>query len=429
MNASRMSSAWGKIADVKRIERVRLYPTNRQAARLRFALDVTRDLYNAALQQRRDTYRLRGVAVSAKMQYAELTALRKPIQRLDTRLAAVYRECEDAVLHRLDLAMQAFFRRCKRHETPGFPRFKGRERWRQLTFPHGDRALRFDVRHGRVFVPGIGLVKLRKGRAVPSFGRAWLVVRNDRWHACFECERVPVQGPLDLRRVVGVDRGVHVLAALSDGTLIGNAAIGEKRANATKRLQRDLDAASQYVGSGRTRRCMNRRDPKRIAAAKRLARAKEREANARRDHAHKAARRIVNAGAVIALEALRLRSMTRSAKGTPEQPGRNVAAKAGLNRVMLDAGFGLLAQLIEGKAEEAGRLVVRVDPRFSSQACSRCWHVAKESRRRRRFVCVACGSTLHADVNAALVIRGRAQSALRSLPHAGSEPVALHDAA
>jgi putative transposase len=109
---------------VKRIERIKLYPTPRQQAALRFMLDVTRELYNAALQERRDAYRLRGVSISAKMQYAELTALRKPIHRLDSRLAAVYRECEDAVLHRLDLAMQAFFRRVTRGQTPGFPRFK-----------------------------------------------------------------------------------------------------------------------------------------------------------------------------------------------------------------------------------------------------------------------------------------------------------------
>src|SRR5450755_5124280 len=91
------------VVKVKRIERVRLYPTRVQVDALCFMLDVTRELYNAALQERRDAYRMRGVSISAKQQYAELTALRKPIFRLDSRLAAVYRECEDAVLHRLDL--------------------------------------------------------------------------------------------------------------------------------------------------------------------------------------------------------------------------------------------------------------------------------------------------------------------------------------
>jgi putative transposase len=112
------------LAVVKRIERIRLYPRRRQAAALAVVLDVTRDLYNALLQQRRDAFRLRKVRVTAKMQYAELTELRAE----DERLRAVYREAEDAVLHRLDLAMAAVFRRCKRGEKAGYPRFKSRRR-------------------------------------------------------------------------------------------------------------------------------------------------------------------------------------------------------------------------------------------------------------------------------------------------------------
>ena len=152
---------------MKRIERIRLYPTPAQAKRLAFMLDVTRQLYNALLQQRRDAYRRR-ICVSGKMQYAELTCLRAE----DARIAAVYRECQDAVLHRLDLAFAAFFRRCKRGEVPGYPRFKVAARWAQLEFPHGDRALKFDADRGRVRIPGIGAVRLRKGRTVPAFGRA-----------------------------------------------------------------------------------------------------------------------------------------------------------------------------------------------------------------------------------------------------------------
>jgi putative transposase len=104
--------------------------------------------------------------------------------------------------------------------------------------------------------------------------------------------------------------------------------------------------------------------------------------------------------------------MTRSACGTLEQPGRNVAAKAGLNRALLDAAFGLLQQLIVSKAEEAGITVAVVDAHYSSQECWRCHHVAAESRVRRRFHCVACGYTVHADVNAALVMTGPVRSRL-----------------
>jgi putative transposase len=149
----------------------------------------------------------------------------------------------------------------------------------------------------------------------------------------------------------------------------------------------------------------------------RLARAKEREANARLDALHKASRAIVDSADVIGAEKLNLRGMTRSAKGTIQKPGKNVAAKAGLNRALLDAGFGILRRLIGEKAESAVRRVVDVDARYSSQECSSCGTIAAKSRRRRRFVCIACGFARHADLNAALVIRGRAQLALTSEPY------------
>jgi putative transposase len=164
---------------------------------------------------------------------------------------------------------------------------------------------------------------------------------------------------------------------------------------------RTLDKATVKDAQGRP---TNWKDPKRIAAVQRLARAK-------------AAHRIVASADVIGVEKLNLRGMTRSAKGTIEEPGRNVAAKSGLNRAMLDAGFGILRRLIGEKAERAVRRIVDVDARYSSQTCGHCLHVAAESRRRRRFVCVACGFMLHAVLNAALEIRRRAQLALTSEPY------------
>jgi putative transposase len=400
---------------VKRIERVRLYATPRQLERLQFMLDVTRELYNALLEQRREAYKRRGVRVSAKQQYAEITALRKA----DARLRAVYRECQDAVLHRLDLAFAAFFRRLARGRTPGYPRFKPRSRWAQLEFPHGDRALKFNAVQTKVFVPGVGAVRLRKGRAVPALGRAWLVCKNERWYACFECEREAQPAPRP-EETLGIDRGVHVLAACSDSRLVRNPRVLEKARLQIERLQR---VVARRKRGGRNRR----------KAVRRLARLHEHVANRRRDAMHKAARKIINAApSSIVLEKLNVCAMTRSARGTVEQPGRNVAAKAALNRAMLDASFGLLQQLIVSKAEEAGITVVAVDARYSSQECWRCHHVAAESRVRRRFRCVACGFTVHADVNAALVLTRRAESRpagrggasahlddLRRLPDAG----------
>jgi putative transposase len=410
---------------MKRVEGVRLYPSARQCEHLQFMLDVTRELYNALLEQRRGAYKRRGIRVTARQQYAEITALR----RSDKRLRAVYRECLDATLHRLDLAFQAFFRRCARGETAGYPRFKARTRWAQLEFPHGNRALKFDETQSKVVVPGVGAIRLRKGRAVPAFGRAWLVCKNERWYACFECERGSERAARPDRKL-GIDRGVHVLAACSDGRLLRNPRVLRKARLQLERLQRTV---ARRKRGGRNRR----------KAVARLARLHEHVANLRRDAMHKATRKIVDgAPSTIVLENLSVRGMTRSARGTLEQPGRNVAAKAALNRAMLDASFGLLRQMIESKAEEAGITVVVADPRYSSQECWRCRHVAAESRVRRRFRCVVCGFALHADVNAALVLTRRAKSRpagrggalahlndLRRLPDAGEKPVTLHDVA
>lgn len=265
-------------------------------------------------------------------------------------------------------------------------------------------------------MPGVGSVRLRKGRVVPDFGRAFMVKKNGRWYAVFECRRDPE--PLATTgRIIGVDRGVHVLAATSEGVQIANGAFAERHRRVVKSHRLSLDRVSVKDAAGC---CLNREAPARRAAVRRLARAKEREANARLDALHKAARRLVDRADVVALEALDLRAMTRSAKGTIEHPGRNVRAKSGLNRVILDAGFGILRRLVGEKAANAVRMVIDVDARYSSQTCGRCLHVSAKSRRRRRFCCVSCGWSNHADVAAALEIRRRAELRPTSASPSGS---------
>jgi putative transposase len=390
------------------LHKVRLYPTCTQVRALTEMLRVTRELYNALLQQRRDYWTTRRISCTWKKQYAEITELRA----FEPRFAAVYRECQDATLRRADLAFAAFFRRVRSGENPGYPRFKPARRWNQLEFPDGDRALRFDAQQQRVVVPGVGRVRLRKGREVPEFGRAFIVTKNGRWYAVFEGHREVCPMP-STGAEVGLDRGIRVLAALSDGRLIPNLRTGSRRSAGIERHARKLDALSEKDVVGHVR---NRRDPARVAAARRLARAREREANARRDWLHKKSREIVNAYDRIAIEDLRVQSMTRSARGTVEARGTNVRAKAGLNRALLDAGFGMLGTLIREKAEHAARVVVGFDPRNSSRTCAECAHVAKESREGARFVCVSCGHQADADVNAARIILLRAQLAPTRAP-------------
>ena len=291
--------------------------------------------------------------------------------------------------------MAAFFRRCRSGEKPGFPRYKAAARWRQLEYPHGDRALKLDSSQKRVRIPGVGNVRLRKGRTVGPFGRAWLVRKCGRWYAQFEVERAG-QALAPTGRSVGLDRGITVLMATSDGMLIDNPCHIE-------RARLELERAQRVVAK-RRRGGANRR--KAVAT---LARLHEKIARQRRDYAHKKSRELVDVYDRLALEKLEVRHMTRSAKGTLHAPGRNVAAKAGLNRALLDAGFGLIARLIVEKAESAARSIAFVDPRFSSQECAGCGHIAAANRCGIFFECSSCARRDHADVNAARVILKRAQ--------------------
>ena len=384
------------------MHKVRLYPRPAQERALGHALHLTRNLYNAALDQRRYEYRAHGRSISAKMQYAELTALRA--ESLGD--AGIYRELQDAVLHRLDVSMRAFFRRCKSGETPGFPRFKNDARWNQLEFPHGDRAVKLDDHQAKVRIPGVGMVRLRKGRIVPlNYGRVFLTRKNERWYAVFECKR-EVAPLAPTGKTLGIDAGITALLATSDGELIENPRhCARNRAN-VERASVALDAVTIKDARGH---CLNRHDARRQAKVRALARSKEREANARRDFLHKLSGQLVRENDGIAMEALKLKNMTRSAKGTINEPGNNVAAKSGLNRAMLDTGFGILRQMIIEKAEWAARMIAVVDPKYTSQTCFVCKHRATKNREGTRFVCVACGHRDHADVNAARNILAKAE--------------------
>ena len=153
------------------------------------------------------------------------------------------------MLHRLDLAFAAFFRRPGSSEAPGYPRFKPGHRWKQLEFPHGDRALRLNVNQDRVRIPGVGTVRLRKVREIPAFGRAFVVEKNGRWYDVFECRREPEALP-STGRVLGVDRGVHVLCATSGGELIADVRAHERHRRVVTRLARELDEVRSKMRLG-----------------------------------------------------------------------------------------------------------------------------------------------------------------------------------
>jgi transposase len=270
-----------------------------------------------------------------------------------------------------------------------------RPTWRKAEQDEGFRIVavgpgdvrRLNRRHAVVKVPKAGWVRFRWSRPVIEGAKSFRVTRDrsGRWHIAFAVAPEPVSGP-GTGEIVGVDRGVAVSAALSTGEMLHCPALTPREAHRLRSAERKL--ARSRSGSGR-----------RGKVKARVARLKARETDRRKDWAEKTSTDLARRFDVIRVEDLKIPNMTRSAKGTAEAPGVNVAAKAGLNKAIHANGWGLLVRRLEDKAP--GR-VEKIPPAHTSQRCSACGHTARESRESQAaFLCVACGYAANADVNAA----------------------------
>jgi putative transposase len=257
-----------------------------------------------------------------------------------------------------------------------------------------------------VWIPKVGWVRFRWSRQIPDATKSFRVNRDraGRWHVAFAVIPPPIDGP-GTGEVVGVDRGVAVSAALSTGERLSVPGLREGEAKRLRRLQRRL---------ARAKRGSNRR--KRVKTG--IARIKTRETDRRKDWVEQTSTRLADDFDLIRVENLKIRAMVRSARGTVAAPGRNVRAKAGLNRSIHAAGWGLLVTRLEHKAP--GR-VEKIDPAYTSQICHACGHCAAENRESQAvFRCRACGHVDHADVNAAKnIAAGRAVTARGALQPPG----------
>jgi putative transposase len=368
------------------MSRYRLLPTPAQQAVLRDHCGHARYMWNLAVEQHAHWHPGRKGAPGYLEQCRQLTAARAE----NPWLAAGSQTVQQQALRDFARAMTAFF-------DPANP--AGRPSWRKAGRDEGFRIVgrrrQWDVRRvsrhvGQVWVPKAGWVRFRWSRAVPPDVKSYRVTRDraGRWHVAFAAIPGPVPAP-GTGQAVGIDRGVAVAAALSTGELLHCPALAARERTRLRRLQRRL---------ARARRGSNCRG--RVKHA--IARLRVRETDRRKDWAEKVSTDIARRFDVIRVEDLQIGNMTRSAKGTPENPGRNVRAKAGLNRGILRSGWGLLVRRLADKAP--GR-VEKVSPAFTSQRCSACGQVDRDSRESQAvFRCTACGFAGHADVNAAINI-------------------------
>lgn len=368
---------------MNRTFRYRLYPTRKQEAALGEMLRDHCTLYNAALQERRDAYRMRGASIRYGMQSGQLKDIRNDDPHGQGRWSF---SSQQQTLRRLDKAFAAFFARVKRGEKPGYPRFRSFRRFDTVTVIDGDGGKWFG---NAVRVQGIGHVKVKLHRPVRGAVKQFSVTRLGRhWYVNVTCVDVPTQPRPLTGASVGLDRGVTHLVADSDGGFVDNIRPLQAARDRLAATQRDL--ARKKRGSHRRRK-----------AVAHLAVLHRKVGDVRRDHLHKVARTYVNAYDLIVVEDLKIKNMTRSASGTVDAPGTNVAQKSGLNRNILDAGWGVLLDLIWQKAEEAVVEVVEVNPRNTSRTCHACGHVTAENRAGEAFRCQRCGYSAHADTNAA----------------------------
>jgi len=367
------------------MSRYRLLPSPAQEAVLQVHCAHARYVWNLAVEQHAHWHPGRKGAPGFVEQCRQLTAARVE----HPWLAAGSQKVQQQALRDFAQAVAAFL-------DPGNP--ARRPSWRKAGRNEGFRVValrpgqvrRLSRNTGEVWVPKAGWVRFRWSRAVPAGVRSYRVTmdRAGRWHLAFAAIPAPVPAPGN-GQAVGIDLGVAVSAALSTGELLLVPSLTGRERARLRRLERKL---------ARTKRGSKRRTRVRLA----LARLRARETDRRKDWAEKASTAIARRFDLIRVEALQIPGMTRSAKGTVADPGRNVRAKAGLNRGILRSGWGLLVHRLADKAP--GR-VEKVNPAFTSQRCSACGQVGPKSRESQAvFRCTACGYAANADVNAAINI-------------------------
>jgi putative transposase len=350
----------------------RIYPTKKQQRLLESQLEECRWLYNHLLEKRREVYEQTGKGLTCYEQQATYPMLKQERPSLDI----VHSQVLQNVAVRIDLAMKAFFRRCKAGENPGYPRFKGRNRYNSLTFPQVPSGC--SLKDGKLFVSKVGHVKIVLHRSLKGTPKTCTISRSStgKWYACFSCEVEPERLPENTKSV-GIDVGLKTFATFSDGQQIENPRFFRTEEKALAKVQRKHAQLDKGTAQRRTHR-------------KVVARVHERIKWRRQNFTHQHSRKVVNHFGIMCVEDLSVNRMIHT----------HCLAKS-----IADASWSAFLAQLSAKAEEAGRQLVKVNPAYTSQTCSQCGHRHKMPLSERIFACPCCSAHLDRDLNAALNIR------------------------
>ncbi|HEY6285958.1 MAG TPA: transposase [Ktedonobacteraceae bacterium] len=375
----------------------RLYPNKEQEHTLFWTLTRCRELYNAALSERRDAYRMAGKSISYYEQKRDLPEV-KAILRPEYQ--GIHSQVLQDVLLRLDKAFNAFFRRVVHGEKPGYPRFQGRSRYASFTYPQGGYSL--SEKH--VTLSKIDTIKIKLHRPIEGkIKNCTIKYEAGQWYCVFSCEcEAPEPLPTSAEEI-GIDLGLLHFAAFSDGTFIDNLGSYRKAEQALARRQKVKD---------RRKRGSHRREKARELVAK----AHRKIRYQRRDFLHKQSRKLVKRYQTMVFEELPTATLVKRPKPKRDERGKylpnGASRKAGLNKSIHDAGWGMFVELCTQKAAWAARTVIKVNPYKTSQICSACLEECPHKELdERTHNCSHCGVVLDRDTNAALnILRlGRSQ--------------------
>jgi putative transposase len=338
------------------------------------ALNICRELYNAALQERRDAYRVNGLSINYHAQAIQLPQ----IKQLRQDVGEVHSQVLQDALRRVDKTFDAFFRRCQNGEAPGYPRFKSASRFDSFTYPQSGFRLEGDKLH----LSKIGSCRLRLSRPIEGTIKTCTIKREaDGWYAVFAVEENQSRFFPKTGETVGIDVGIENFATLSAGEVVENPEF-------LRESERELKTAQRRVS-----RRVNKRSDRRRKAVNLLQKKHQKIRRQRADFHHKTALKIVREFDAIAVEDLKVSRMVKNHH---------------LAKSISDAGWNQFVLILTSKAEEAGREVIKVNPSYTSQDCSKCGHRVRKTLATREHRCVNCGFIAHRDHNAALNIKGRA---------------------
>ena len=313
---------------------------------------------------------------------------------------------KDAPCHPLQQALKDLERAYKNFfdKRADFPSFKRKGSGDSFRYPD-PKQIKLDQPNDRMFLPKLGWLRYRNSRKVLGEVRNVTVSQScGKWFASIQTQR-DVEQPLPTATTaIGIDVGVVRFATMSDGSFISPLNSFKKHQQRLARYQRRMSRKVKFSNNWKRAKARVQKIHTRIA-------------NARKDFLHKTTTMIRLAAranhALVCIEDLQVRNMSRSSKGTIEQPGKKVSQKCGLNRVILDQGWGEFRRQLGYKAVWNGGMLLAVPAHHSSQTCPACGHVSKDNRlTQAKFLCLGCGYELHADVAGAMNILARGHRVL-----------------